>query len=235
MIQLCRIAFGGGDFFLPVHAALITAKEIRTTAHWWVKIDNLLWLHSLPSFPPPNSPLAQLLTVKCLEIKLKLLQYLSLTPHKDGHGLINTYFYKCFYFAMYIWEIFNKMLLPTFCYFWHFEQICKLEQITAHIQYQLRISNPLCQANCLIHTKPCSQASLASPHLTFYLLWPECKGKLWKQWHSYFGLELFNACLPMQTLLLCSEITHVQEYLIGRNQSVFRNEFKKQSYLLSFS
>lgn len=35
--------------FLPVYAVLITAGEIRTTAHHWVKIDNLPQLFPLPS------------------------------------------------------------------------------------------------------------------------------------------------------------------------------------------
>lgn len=35
--------------FLPERAVLITAREIRTTAHHWVKID--LWLFPLPSLP----------------------------------------------------------------------------------------------------------------------------------------------------------------------------------------
>lgn len=37
--------------FLPVHVVLITAREIRTTACYWVKIDNLLWLSAIPSLP----------------------------------------------------------------------------------------------------------------------------------------------------------------------------------------
>lgn len=35
--------------FLPDRAVLITAREIRTTAHYWVKID--LWFFPLPSLP----------------------------------------------------------------------------------------------------------------------------------------------------------------------------------------
>lgn len=37
--------------FLPVPVVLITAREIRTTARCWVKIDNLLWLSAIPSLP----------------------------------------------------------------------------------------------------------------------------------------------------------------------------------------
>jgi len=37
--------------FLPVYAVLITAGEIRTTAHHWVKIDYLPQLFPLPSLP----------------------------------------------------------------------------------------------------------------------------------------------------------------------------------------
>lgn len=46
--------------FLPVRAVLITAREIRTTARYWVKIDNLLWLSPLPSLPWVSLPDHQL-------------------------------------------------------------------------------------------------------------------------------------------------------------------------------